>query len=306
MLLLLLIFAVSFVLVAFVSGNNLSACAGGIVGSRIVSRRSGVTIAALGYIAGFLAQGHMLKAGIEALMPYKPELLVLDALAIATAIFIIAHKARVPQSLSMSFASIVLGISVAEGSSISILYLAKMFLFWVLAPVAAFAIAIILMRLLKRSVNKRRIWDTVRNLKLVSIISAFFTAFTLGANTIGFMYASIPESAYSVLLVIIAILVGSYALSAAELRRIGNEIIPIRYMSSVSTQVSSLLVVEAATLFSVPLSNTQAFTAGVYGTGMSYEHRLMLRRPLLTIVGTWIGIAALGFILAYASAAVLV
>jgi len=304
-LLLLLIFTVAFILVAFVSGNNLAACTGSVVGSRIVSRKGGMAIAALGYISGFIAQGHMLKAGIEALMPYKPELLVLDALVIATVIFIIAHKMRVPQSLSMSFASIALGISVAEGARISAIYVAKMLLFWVFAPVAAFAIAILLMKFLKKTINKRHIWDTVRNLKIVSIVSAFFTAFTLGANTIGFLYASIPESIYSLLLVVAAIVVGSIVLSSAELKRIGNEIIPIRYMSSVSTQISSLLVVEVATIFSVPLSNTQAFTASIYGAGMSYAHRLLLKKPAIVIVGTWIGIAVLSFVLSFVSALLL-
>ena len=54
------------VLIALVAGNNLSACSGAIISSRVTSRRTGILITGIGYTLGLGLQGRTLQAGFLA------------------------------------------------------------------------------------------------------------------------------------------------------------------------------------------------------------------------------------------------
>ena len=77
---------------------------------------------------------------------------------------------------------------------------------------------------------------------------------------------------------------------------------PVRYLNAIMSQLVSALEVEIATLFGVPLSNTQTFTASLYGAGYSYKARLMRKKPAYVIVTIWLASAILSFLVAFAMA----
>jgi len=294
-----LILILSFILIALVSGNNLPVCSGSIIGSRIVSRRNGVLIAIMGYMLGLILEGDMLRNGVHAVLPFKSEQSIIIAFTVAIFVFLIAHKMRVPQSLSVNFTSILLGISMATHLPINWLFLSFIILFWIIAPI----ISIIAMRPLMHKtyslIKKRKIWPTIKLIRLLLILFSFFAAFTLGANTLGLLYATMPKGLYSLLAALLGIIFGSLLLSGGELRRIGNEIISLRYINALNSQIISVLLVELAVLLSIPLSNSQTFIASIYGSGLSYKNRILLRSPIKSIAITWIGGALASFALAY-------
>jgi PiT family inorganic phosphate transporter len=293
------ILILSFILIALVSGNNLPVCSGSIIGSRIVSRRNGVLIAIIGYALGLVLEGDMLRTGVHAVLPFKSEQSIIIAFTVAIFVFLIAHKMRVPQSLSVNFTSILLGISMAMHLPINWLFLSFIILFWIIAPI----ISIIAMRPLMHKtysiVKKKKIWPTIKLIRLLLILFSFFAAFTLGANTLGLLYATMPKGLYSLLAALLGIIFGSLLLSGGELRRIGNEIISLRYINALNSQIISVLLVELAVLLSIPLSNSQTFIASIYGSGLSYKNRILLRSPIKSIAITWIGGALASFALAY-------
>ncbi|MEM3237082.1 MAG: inorganic phosphate transporter [Candidatus Micrarchaeaceae archaeon] len=290
-----------FLLVALVSGNNLVACSGSIISGRLVKKSTGIAIAVLGYIAGLYFQGGLLGRSIIALMPYRSPALVLLAFAVANIIFIIAHRFRVPQSLSISFASILVGVSLASGRNVDMRFIALMLAFWVIGSFLSMGVSFFATRASKK-IPAKGIWAKLRVIRLAAIATAFLTAFTLGANTFGFLYASVPSSGYYFAVVVVAIILGSAFLSGGELRRMGNEIMPLRYIDTINTQVSSMIAVEIGTLLGIPISNTQTYTSSIYGAGIGYKSRLLLKRPLVAIVSTWLLVAFIGFAVAFASA----
>ena len=95
--------------------------------------------------------------------------------------------------------------------------------------------------------------------------------------------------------IIIAIIVGCIAFSSGTLKRVGNEIIPLRYMNAAGSQLISAAAVEIATIFGVPFSNTDAFISSVYGAGVGYRRRLLQKKPFLTIVSLRFITALIGF-----------
>ena len=299
-----LIYPLLFLLVALVAGNNLSACTGSIISSRIVSRRFGIWTAIIGYILGFLIEGGMLKAGLLALMPVHTAALVIIALLVSLIVFIVAHAIRVPMSLSMTLAMAIVGIELAYSGFLNVPFLSYIIIFWILSTFLSVIFTLVAMRVSYRFLFNSRIWPTIKKIKILLIIISFFTAFVLGANTVGFLFAAtlnMLDPVFGVLTVIAAIIIGSIMLSKGELKRIGNEILPLRYLNALITQMVSVLVVQAATMLSIPSSNTQTFTASLYGAGLSYRTRIILKKPMFTIILSWIATAVISLAIGYAA-----
>ncbi|MGC8662564.1 MAG: inorganic phosphate transporter [Candidatus Micrarchaeia archaeon] len=274
-------------------------CSGSIIGSKIISKKIGIILTIFGYVTGLLAEGDMLRKGIYSIMPIDMMPFLIIALAIAIIIFIIAHKIRVPQSLSVNFTSILLGISLAAGLRINWGYVAIVLAFWIIAPIISIVMIGLLMHSTHTFTRKRKIWSTVKWIRAMLVVLSFFAAFTLGANTIGLIYSALPKNYYSLTVIVLAIIFGSIFLSSGELKRIGDEIIPLRYINAINSQFVSVTLVEIATLFAIPLSNTQTFIASLYGSGLSYRNRILLKKPLKSIAFIWIGGAITSLALAY-------
>ena len=64
-----ILLVLTFVAVMLVSGNNLSACVGPIIGSRIIGKRFGVFLGASGFSAGILLQGSTMTKTVGVLLP---------------------------------------------------------------------------------------------------------------------------------------------------------------------------------------------------------------------------------------------
>lgn len=299
-----LIYIVFFLLVAIVAGNNLSVCCGSLISSRIMNRRSGVLLAIIGYSLGFLLEGGLLKAGLLALMPVQTGYIVLIALSVAFVVFLIAHFLRVPESLSITFTMAIVGIEWGYGGQFSVNFLSLVIAFWIVSAALCGAIAIIVMKSLRKVNRSWNVWNSVRRMKYLLIAVSFLTSFTLGANTVGFIFASTLSTlnaAYATPITILAIIVGSILLSGGELKTTGTEILPVRYLNALVTQTISIVMVQIGTVYSIPTSNTQTFTASLYGVGLSYRTRLLLKKPAFVIIFSWIGTALISLALGFAA-----
>src|SRR5207253_2879372 len=73
---------------AVVSGNNLSACCGTIIGSGMVNRRSGIMIAVAGYLLGLSIEGPKLFKVREAFLPTETSTEIFLILLAALLIFV--------------------------------------------------------------------------------------------------------------------------------------------------------------------------------------------------------------------------
>lgn len=298
-----LIYPLLFLLVALICGNNLSACSGAIISGGVVDKKTGITIAIAGYIAGFLIEGNLLRTGLIALMPVQSELLVAIALLVALVVFVVAHLIRVPQSFSITFAMAIIGISLAYGNVSDLHFVSYMVGFWIASTFVVIFGVLGAMRFLRDSLLRTNVWNAVRRIKLLLVVASFLTAFVLGANTIGFLFVAvegITNVFYSRIIVVAAMVLGAFLFSSGELRTVGSDIIPVRYLNALVTQSASVIIVEMATVFSIPVSNTQVFTASLYGAGLGYKTRLIRKRPMFDIIIAWVLTAIVSLVLGFA------
>lgn len=281
-----LIIVLSVLLTALVAGNNLSAAVGTLIGSRIMTRSGGIFIGILGFSTGLVIQGESLHGTARMLIPESSPYIVF-ALTVALIIFMIATYLRVPLSLIMALVGTSIGMSLRLGYSLNYSVVIIIITTWVLAPLASISTAFVINRIFIRK-HYSDIWRFAFTMKVSLIVVSFFTAFTLGANTLGFIQQVSGLRGFSVIYLIAGIVAGSILLSRGVIKRVGQEMYLMRYTNAFVSLVVSSVLVEGATLFGVPLSNTQTLTSSVFGTGLSYRNKLMEMRPFLLTMGTWI------------------
>ncbi len=282
------------ILTALVAGNNMSAAVGTLIGSRILSRTGGVIIGMLGFIAGLLIQGHNLSSTAVQLIP-RENTIIAYSLGIALGIFLLAAYLRVPLSLTMALVGISIGISERNGFPLDTGLISIIIFTWVLAPVLSIFSAYLLNKKLS-GMRPGNVWNFALSLKLALIAVSFLTAFTLGANTLGFIEQVADIHGYYVLLLLLGIAFGSFFLSSGVIKRVGQEMYMMRYTNAFVSLVVSSVLVEAATIIGLPLSNTQTLTSSVFGTGLSYKSRAMASKPFLITVATWVVSPLLGIL----------
>ncbi len=281
-----------------VAGNNLSACVGPAVGSRIISKRLGMLLGAAGFSLGLVAQGVSMIKTIHVLLPNVTLQFRAEALLVAILIFVVADLIRVPASMSMALVGLLAGLSIATGALTNSAYIAEVAAMWVVAPLIAIVFAFYLIRIINRNWTEN-IWRRLQIYKILIIVLAFSTSYVLGANTLGLIVATGGFNITNVIAAIAAIFIGTFYLSAGEIRRVAQELFLMRYPNATATLVVSTVLVEAATILNIPLSNTQALASAVFGTGISYKSKFVSVKPFLLIALSWVIVPLLSFTIGF-------
>jgi PiT family inorganic phosphate transporter len=283
-----------FLSVMLVAGNNLSACVGPAVGSRVMTRRFGALIGALGFSVGLLLQGSNMTRSVNILLPDASSTLRTEALLVAITVFLIAYKMRVPISLSMSLVGFLGGLSIAQNSTTDLYYATEIVATWIAVPLIAVGISFGLIRLLNRGWPSN-FWHRLQAYKILLLVLSFSTAYVTGANTLGMIVAVGGFNIASVLASITAIFIGSFFLSEGPIRRVSKEFFLMRYPNATSTLVTSTILMEIATFFNIPLSITQTTSVAVFGAGMAYKTKLVSAKPFLKVAIGWVIAPLLSF-----------
>jgi len=290
------VLVLTFVAVILVSGNNLSACVGPAVGARIISKRFGMLLGAAGFTVGLVVQGAGMTKTVNALLPNTALQFRAEALLAAIIIFVIAYLIRAPMSLSMSLVGLFAGLSVASGTFSNGLYVAEVVALWAVAPLISIVFAFYLIRNINRS-QPSNIWRRLQIFKVLIVFLALSASYVLGANTIGLIVATGGFNLQSVAVGVVAVFVGSFFLSSGEIRRVSEELFLMRYPNATVTLLSSTVLVGIATIFNIPLSNTQAVSSAVFGAGISYKSKFVSTKPFLIIVLSWVLAPLLSFVI---------
>ena len=284
-----------FLAVAFVSGNDLSACVGTAIGGRVIKPRTGMALGATGLVVGVMAQGTAMTHTVNAILPLSDTLIISKALFVIVFIFLLAHIVRVPLSLSMSVVGLLVGVATARHLPMQEGFLVIVIAFWFVAPASALVLAFYSVRLLDR-INPTDLWRRIAVYKVVIVAFAFLNSYVLGTNTLGLLVAMSGFSYLTIAVGILGILVGSFFLSAGPIRRLGQDLFSLRYSNALVALGISTLLVEFATFFSIPLSNTQTLSASVLGEGLSYRYKFISARPYTMIIVGWIIAPLLSFL----------
>ena len=284
----LLLLVVATLLVLLVSGNNAQASIGNLVGARVVRTRTALLIEVAGVSLGLLFQGTSMATAAGHLAKGLSSQTVLIVLTITLALFVVAHFARLPLSLTHILPALLAGVALAFTS-----YFFFMVLAWMAAPAAALVATPVIARLASRSGNND-FWTKIEVYKTLLILVSFCFAFTLGANTLGLIVAVEGFGGFAVPLAIVGAVVGTFFLSAGEIRRVSTDMFDLGYSNAMSSMLTSAILVEASTLAGIPMANTMVQNTAVFGAGLSYKTRFFSAKPFFLVALSWIAFPAAG------------
>lgn len=297
MLFYLIILILTFILTMLVSGNNLAAAAGTLIGSRILSRQWGALLGALGFCAGLLIQGQSLQGTALSLLPDNNYIVSL-ALGVSAILFIVAGLLRIPLSLIMALVGSSIGVSLRYHLQIDSGLIEIIVIMWVVAPILSIGSAYAMNRKFAE-LKPRNVWNFAVSLKIALILISFFTAFTIGANTLGFISQVGRIHGLNLIAMVAAIFIGSFFLSGGVVKRVGSDMYTMRYSNAFVSLLVSTALVEGATIFGIPLSSTQTMTSSVFGTGLSYRMKFLQARAFYVTVLMWVVSPLVGVLLGF-------
>jgi len=271
-----------------VGGNNLSACSGTIIGSGMVTRRSGVLIAVAGYVLGLSLEGPKLFRVRETFLPAETSIEVFSILFATLLVFLGGELSRVPLSLSKTLTGAILGVSFAAGALQNTRYLVLILGFWFLAPLLATALGVLLVALDDRY-SPKNLWRKLSILKAGLLLVAFLSAYVSGSNTLG-LIAGVPynQTLLATLAVGLGSILGAFTLGRGALRRLSEGIFSLRYPNAFFAQLLGSGTVELANQLGVPLSTTETVSSGIIGSGFARKMRVMNVRNVFLIVASWV------------------
>jgi inorganic phosphate transporter, PiT family len=283
-----------------VAGNNLSACAGTIIGSGMVRRRTGVILAVAGYITGLAIEGPKLFRVSEVFLPTKTPIGAFSILLASLLVFLGGTYFNLPLSLSKALTGSILGVSAALGVLNETGYLLLIVSFWFLVPFVATALGILLIGLDDR-LSPRNLWLKLSLLKTGLLALAFLSAYVLGVNTLG-LIAGIPyNQAFNAPTIAVGLgsIVGAFLLGRGAQERLTEGIFSLRYPNAFYAQLVGAATVELANQLAVPLSITETVSSGIIGSGLARRMRVLNVRNIFLIVASWVLSPITGFILAF-------
>ena len=283
-----LLLAVATLLILVVSGNNAQASIGNLIGAKVVQTRTALTVEVVGVSLGLLFQGTSMATAATHLAKGLSSETVLVVLTLTLALFVVAHFARLPLSLTHTLPALLAGVALAFTP-----YFFLMILAWMAAPAAALVATPLIARLASR-IGANDYWAKVEVYKALLLLVSFMFAFTLGANTIGLIVAVEGFGGFAVPLAIVAVVVGTFFLSAGEIRRVSSEMFDLGYSNAMSSMLTSAILVEASTLVGIPMANTMVQNTAVFGAGLSYKTKFFSSKPFFLVALSWLVFPAAG------------
>jgi inorganic phosphate transporter, PiT family len=283
-----LLLAVATLLIILVSGNNAQASIGNLIGAKVVKTRTALLIEVVGVSLGLLFQGTSMATAATHLAKGLSSEMILTVLTITLGLFTIAHLARLPLSLTHTLPALLAGVALAFAP-----YFFFMILAWMAAPAAALVATPIIARLTAK-VGANDFWAKIEVYKALLILVSFMFAFTLGANTIGLIVAVEGFGGLAIPLAIIGVVVGTFFLSAGEIRRVTSDMFDLGYSNAMSSMLTSAVLVEASTLVGIPMANTMVQNTAVFGAGISYKTKFFSAKSFFLVALSWLVFPAAG------------
>jgi sulfate permease len=267
---------------ANMGASGMAPAFGAALGAKVLRRRHAVALFAICVMVGAVCFGSGVAETMgRGLVPasHLDGATTLCALSAATVALLGANWLRVPPSTSWVAVGAVTAVGLARGALDVDVLLWRLLPAWLLLPLAAFAITLLVMgRIYPLRARSMRFHEALprheRTLKIVAVVSSCYVALAIGANNVA--NAVGPLSATGVVDVTAGMWLLSPCLAAGALwpgpaETVGKGIVPVGLLSAcvVNMVVGTLLL--SASLVGIPQSLVHLSTASVLGVSRVKE-----------------------------------
>ncbi|MFH1786310.1 MAG: inorganic phosphate transporter [archaeon] len=277
-----------------IGANSSGNCIATAIASKVLPRKKGLAITAIFVVLGLYLEGSKLDKAVAGGIlsgTSAPEIVILVTLAGAFVATALATYFGMPVSTSQCLAVSFGLASFYMGEALNLIYIKWMVFAWFATPVMAGFLSLIFyyayFKFAKR-VDSHHVTGTLPILMLT--MTSIFAAYTLGANTGGFLVSIAGASGnQSVLLVsLLPIAIAIYFLSWPVIRTIGVGISELGIVTATVSQLAAAIVMYVFTQYHIPTSLSLAIVGGVGGIGIGYGPGFKTLRRFGKIAAWWL------------------
>ena len=274
------------------------------VAANIIRYRTAIILISIFVLAGALLEGPKCFAMVGKFSKLSATTAFVAALAAGITVALMSYLS-LPVSASQAIIGGLLGIGIIYGfADFGKLY--KVVICWVLTPISAMIVSIVLYKVLGFSFER-----VILDLRLQSffltgglIVAGCYGAYALGANNVANVTGVYVGS--GLLTPLGASAIGGLSIAGGVLtyswkvmRTIGMRIVPMDAYSAVVSTLSNAITIHIFTQVGVPVSASQAIVGAVVGVGIIKDVKTVSKRMLVEIGIGWISTPLLSGLLSY-------
>jgi PiT family inorganic phosphate transporter len=284
------------VLVGWALGANDAAnLFGPAVSTRAISYRTSVITAAICVVLGAWLGGARALGAVGALgaQTVHSALLVSVSAACAMSILLVL---RLPASSSQAVVGAIVGVGVARGSGFDAAGLARLASGWLLTPVCAALVSLVLYGILSwiaRRRPPRGLVNLDRSIQLLLYVAGAWGAYALGANNAAnvtgvFVASGLVTTPVAALIAGVSIALGILTFGRRMVDLMGRDLVQLDPPTALVAMLAQALTVHAFALRGMPVSSSQALAGGVLGIGLAKGVRTIDAGTLLQVLSGWL------------------
>ncbi|MGQ9759068.1 MAG: anion permease [Candidatus Methanomethylicaceae archaeon] len=272
--------------------NNASNSAGTVAGSKVTSYKFGVLLFTLGVAMGAILEGGKLSKAIQgrALEGSLQALSIEVVIGVTFAMLLIATSARLPLPITQALYGASLGSALYVGIPVNWWNVSTVSLSWLAAPIFAMLVAFVLTKVMRRC-EFRSVQDGIVVYGLLTMGTSFYTAYAMGANTLGLIIGVVGTDIGVIqasLLAIVATVLGGVLMGERVARTVGEGMASLGPATGFSSQFGGAVVVHLFTQAGVPVSITHSIIGGVVGGGLEKGRLGLGKGVLIRLAVLWV------------------
>ncbi len=300
---------VALLLLSFIFGiNNSGVVVGPWISSGFRYRRS-IVIAIIGFALGLLFEGDKTSYNIvttDVISSVRVDIARSIILMITLVVLLVSSYIGVPISMVNIIFAAYIGAIMGMDQEYYNEYMSRQVLatiiFWVVLPVIAFFLSIIVHRVVLYNVRSLGLISVNRFYSIALQIALFYASYTIGSNNLGLLYSiGYDAKSYDIYgVAIIAILLSTFALGMINGKKIskfiGEDMIgltPARVLSSILT---SSIMLWIATQMHIPSSFVHLLICSLLGVGTTIRPSVYNRKYITLLLTSWIFLTLISFI----------
>ncbi|MEM0214625.1 MAG: inorganic phosphate transporter [Archaeoglobaceae archaeon] len=293
---------IAFLLLAFSIGSNDTSNAFGIcIGCKIINLKKAVILLFVLALIGLTIQGGKVIETVGEKITTLNAQISSIALIVSALVVILSNFRGNPLSTHQVIVGGISGVAVAFGAPVSLKTLSEIILSWILSPILAGILAILIFYSLER-ILKAPTLIVEKTLRHLMLCSAMLIAYNMGANELATAIAPLVATGIDRSIAILGpffLALGALALSRRIAETLCKKITTIDPKSGFSAQFAAGLSVYTFTVLGMPVSTTYSLVGGISAIGLSKGVRAIKIGKLREIILGWIFAPVIAFVFGY-------
>ncbi|MED2976750.1 inorganic phosphate transporter [Bacillus swezeyi] len=273
-------------------------------------RRIALWISGIGvFLGAVIGGGEVVKTIGSGIIPssiLNVNIVVIILGAAAVSLFI-ANMAGIPLSTS----EVTVGSIVGVGVAFQVVFTDKLMLivvYWLIIPIIAFFLAFLIGQLIKGTERKlkwlkQKKWSRV--LIVLVILTGFLEAFSAGmnnvANSVGpLVGAGLLSIGSGTFLGGLFVAIGAICLGSRVIETNGKKITNLNLLQGSAVSGLGAVLVIGASLFGIPVPQTQITTCSIIGIGLSEKGKAIFRKSVIVkLIKVWVVSPVFSLVISY-------